>query len=118
MRRAHDALSAKQLSTDPTSGETHVRHHITADGYYRGKQVIVRINDRGPFHASRIVDVSYTAALKLGLLGKGSHEVELERLLPGDPVRVAVAAPPPVMVAAQPVAALRHVPRTLLRGPA
>ena len=40
MRRAHDALSAKQLATDPTSGETHLRHHITADGYYRGRQVI------------------------------------------------------------------------------
>ena len=40
MRRAHDALSAKQLATDPTSGETHVRHHVTADGYYRGKQVV------------------------------------------------------------------------------
>ncbi len=39
-RRAHDTLSAKQLATDPTSGETHLRHHITADGYYRGKQVI------------------------------------------------------------------------------
>ena len=39
-RRAHDALSAKQLATDPTTGETHVRHHVTADGYYRGKQVI------------------------------------------------------------------------------
>jgi len=39
-RRAHDALSARQLSTDPTSGETHIRHHITADGYYRGRQVI------------------------------------------------------------------------------
>lgn len=41
MRRAHDALSAKQLSSDPTSGEIHLRHHITADGYYRGKQAIV-----------------------------------------------------------------------------
>ncbi len=41
MRRAHDALTAKQLGTDPTSGETHIRHHVTADGYYRGKQVIV-----------------------------------------------------------------------------
>lgn len=41
MRRAHHALSAKQLSTDPTSGETHLRHHVTADGYYRGKQVII-----------------------------------------------------------------------------
>ncbi|WP_066097882.1 50S ribosomal protein L32 [Xanthomonas massiliensis] len=39
-RRMHDALSAKQLSTDPTSGETHIRHHITADGFYRGKKVI------------------------------------------------------------------------------
>jgi rare lipoprotein A len=58
--------------------------------------VIVRINDRGPFHSSRIVDVSYTAALKLGLLDKGSHEVELERLLPGDPVRAATTAPPRV----------------------
>ncbi|MGO1541381.1 MAG: 50S ribosomal protein L32 [Luteimonas sp.] len=40
-RRAHDKLSARLLSTDPTTGETHIRHHITADGYYRGKQVIV-----------------------------------------------------------------------------
>lgn len=39
-RRAHDALTSKQLATDPTSGETHIRHHVTADGYYRGKKVI------------------------------------------------------------------------------
>lgn len=39
-RRSHDALCAKQLSTDPTSGETHIRHHVTKDGYYRGKKVI------------------------------------------------------------------------------
>lgn len=54
-----------------------------------GKSVVVRINDRGPFHATRVVDVSYTAALKLGLLGKGSHEVEIERLFPNDPIRLA-----------------------------
>jgi len=54
-----------------------------------GKSVVVRINDRGPFHASRAVDVSYTAALKLGLLGKGSHQVEIERLFPNDPTRIA-----------------------------
>ncbi|MGX4644061.1 septal ring lytic transglycosylase RlpA family protein [Massilia sp. SYSU DXS3249] len=54
-----------------------------------GKSVVVRINDRGPFHASRVVDVSYTAALKLGLLGKGSHEVQIERLFPNDPIRLA-----------------------------
>jgi len=39
-RRSHDALCAKQLGTDPTSGETHLRHHVTADGYYRGKKMI------------------------------------------------------------------------------
>jgi len=40
MRRAHDALTAKQLGTDPTSGEVHLRHHVTKDGYYRGRKVI------------------------------------------------------------------------------
>lgn len=40
MRRSHDALTAKQLSTDPTTGETHLRHHVTKDGFYRGKKVI------------------------------------------------------------------------------
>lgn len=39
-RRSHDALSAPALSVDPTSGETHLRHHVTADGYYRGRKVI------------------------------------------------------------------------------
>ena len=49
-----------------------------------GRQVIVRINDRGPFHAGRVIDVSYTAALKLGLLEKGSRQLQVERLLPSD----------------------------------
>lgn len=40
MRRSHDALSAPTLSIDPTTGETHRRHHVTSDGYYRGRQVI------------------------------------------------------------------------------
>lgn len=54
-----------------------------------GKQVVVRVNDRGPFHASRVIDVSFTAALKLGLLGKGSVEVEVERLLPNRELNIA-----------------------------
>lgn len=49
-----------------------------------GAQVVVRINDRGPFHANRAIDVSYTAALKLGLLGKGSHELQIDRILPDE----------------------------------
>lgn len=40
MRRSHDALTAATLSVDPTSGETHRRHHVTADGFYRGRKVI------------------------------------------------------------------------------
>lgn len=40
MRRAHSALTGPALSTDSTSGETHRRHHMTKDGYYRGRQVI------------------------------------------------------------------------------
>lgn len=40
MRRSHDALSKPSLSVEPTSGETHRRHHISADGFYRGKKVL------------------------------------------------------------------------------
>ena len=40
MRRSHDALTGATLSVDQTSGETHRRHHITTDGFYRGKKVI------------------------------------------------------------------------------
>jgi len=40
MRRSHDALKAPTLSTDPTSGETHLRHHVSPEGYYRGRKVI------------------------------------------------------------------------------
>lgn len=40
MRRAHDALKGPALSIEPTTGETHRRHHVSADGYYRGRQVV------------------------------------------------------------------------------
>ncbi len=40
MRRAHDSLKGETLSIDSTTGETHLRHHITADGFYRGRKVI------------------------------------------------------------------------------
>ncbi|MBT7437792.1 MAG: 50S ribosomal protein L32 [Cellvibrionales bacterium] len=40
MRRSHDSLTAPSLSVDPTSGETHLRHRVTSDGFYKGKQVI------------------------------------------------------------------------------
>jgi large subunit ribosomal protein L32 len=40
MRRAHDALTADALSIDSTTGETHLRHHVTPDGFYRGRRVV------------------------------------------------------------------------------
>lgn len=40
MRRAHSALEAPALSVDPATGETHRRHHVSPDGYYKGRQVI------------------------------------------------------------------------------
>ncbi len=40
MRRSHDALKTFNISVDQTTGEQHLRHHITATGYYRGKKVI------------------------------------------------------------------------------
>ncbi|MCM0147404.1 50S ribosomal protein L32 [Photobacterium galatheae] len=40
MRRSHDALTTTAVSVDQTSGETHLRHHVTADGFYRGRKVI------------------------------------------------------------------------------
>lgn len=40
MRRSHDALKPESLSIDAVSGETHLRHHVTANGFYRGRKVI------------------------------------------------------------------------------
>ena len=74
------------------SGETYDMYAMTAahptlpiPSYARvrnpanGREVVVRVNDRGPFHSRRLIDLSYTAALKLGLLG-GVAMVEVERL--------------------------------------
>lgn len=60
--------------TLPIPSYVRVRHVAS------GKEVIVRVNDRGPFHSNRVLDLSYAAALKLGIVSMGSAEVELERL--------------------------------------
>jgi rare lipoprotein A len=58
-----------------------------------GRSVVVRVNDRGPFHAERVIDLSYTAAWKLGYVEAGSARVEVEALVPGrqEPVQEAKA---------------------------
>ena len=48
-----------------------------------GRQVIVRVNDRGPFHADRVIDLSYAAAYRLDMLQKGTARVEVEAITPG-----------------------------------
>jgi rare lipoprotein A len=52
-----------------------------------GKSVVVRINDRGPFHAGRVIDLSYVAAHKLGYIQAGAAEVTVEAIVPGPIIR-------------------------------
>jgi rare lipoprotein A len=65
--------------------------YVRVTNLRNNKQVIVRINDRGPFLASRIIDLSYTAALKLDIIRGGSAELEVERLLPDEIARLQAA---------------------------
>lgn len=78
-----------------------------------GRFVIVRINDRGPFHAGRIIDLSYAAAHRLGIAQGGSGEVELELLQPPyTQLAVPAATPHPadISVPVPPVVALEQLP--------
>jgi rare lipoprotein A len=65
-------------------------------GVASGRSVIVRVNDRGPFLHDRVIDLSYAAAHRIGIAQKGSGEVVVEAILPGDPITAAVAPLPPV----------------------
>lgn len=75
-----------------------------------GKTVVVRVNDRGPFHAGRVIDLSYTAAWKLGYVSRGSTEVMVEAIVP-DELDMLIASktgassmPPAIVVRATPQA--------------
>ena len=83
-----------------SSGETYDMYKMTAahptlpiPSYVRvthvasGKSVVVRINDRGPFHGGRIIDLSYVAAYKLGYIGAGSAQVQIEAVVPAQAAR-------------------------------
>lgn len=84
--------------------------YVRVTNVANGKSVVVRVNDRGPFIDSRLIDLSYTAAYKLGILGGGSGTVEVESIIPGvtpavePPIAIAPAAPPvPVAIESAPV---------------
>ncbi|MDE2595145.1 MAG: septal ring lytic transglycosylase RlpA family protein, partial [Burkholderiales bacterium] len=68
-----------------------------------GKEIIVRVNDRGPFHSSRVMDLSYAAAVKLGISSAGSATVEIERLT-FDDIRTGAWRKPSDVAAAEPAA--------------
>ncbi|MSQ53932.1 MAG: septal ring lytic transglycosylase RlpA family protein [Betaproteobacteria bacterium] len=76
--------------------------YVRVTSIANGRSVVVRVNDRGPFHAGRVIDLSYTAALKLGYVDAGSAQVEIESLAPGN---APLAAPPqPATLPVAPVA--------------
>ena len=77
--------------------------YVRVTGLQSGKSVIVRVTDRGPFHADRVIDLSYTAAYKLGLVNGGSGQVEVEALIPGEPAGTSYAqlTPPAKATAAE-----------------
>lgn len=66
--------------------------YVRVTNLANNKSVIVRINDRGPFHSSRIIDLSYTAAWKLGYADRGSAEVRVEAIVPDEMDMVAANA--------------------------
>ena len=81
-----------------SSGEPYDMHGMTAahktlplptyvkvTNLKNGRQVILKVNDRGPFHDNRIIDLSHTAAVKLGVKGTGTGLVEVEAINPGQP---------------------------------
>lgn len=106
-----------------SSGETYDMHAMTAahkslplPTYVRvtnlrnSRSAVLRVNDRGPFHANRIIDLSHAAARKLGIIGRGTGLVEVRALVPGQPspspastVRAPPVAPPVAPAVAPPV---------------
>ena len=70
-----------------------------------GHTAVVRVNDRGPFHDNRIIDLSYAAASKLGMLGKGTALVEIRAIDPHHPQQVIAQQPKP----------LNHAPRIYIQ---
>ncbi|MDT0497452.1 septal ring lytic transglycosylase RlpA family protein [Algiphilus sp. W345] len=82
-----------------------------------GREAIVRVNDRGPFHDGRVIDLSYAAALKLGVVGAGSANVEIETIDPRAPrTQFAASTPGPPAVQRPPVPINDTTPHYLQAG--
>ncbi|MBL1141820.1 MAG: septal ring lytic transglycosylase RlpA family protein [Proteobacteria bacterium] len=92
-----------------SSGETYDMYAMTAahknlplptyvkvTNLNNGKHVIVKVNDRGPFHENRVIDLSYTAAIKLDIVKNGTGLVEVRAIQPGEPIQTASNEATPV----------------------
>ena len=81
--------------------------YVRVTNTVNGKSVVVRVNDRGPFHSDRIIDLSYTAAAKLDYARRGSAMVIVERVFPGDrgdtPAPTVATAPSPAPTPTLPI---------------
>ena len=102
--------------------------YVRVTNLANGRSAVVRVNDRGPFHPGRIIDLSYAAAYKLGYADQGHARVEVALVLPEEvslvrpgrpvpPVRRLKAPAAPVVVAARPVAAPLEVPSRTVAEP-
>jgi len=122
----------KKYHGKPTSnGERYDMYRMTAahptlpiPSYVRvtrvatGKTVVLRINDRGPFLGGRVIDLSYVAAHKLGVLSPGSAEVIVERIMPQQIANgTALTASAPAAAPSPPVAATLAAPSLAVAGP-
>jgi len=74
--------------------------YVRVRNLVNGKTIIVRVNDRGPFVSNRIIDLSYSAAQKLDMIGTGTSLVEVEAITFNDQPRAAAKSQPPVVPAA------------------
>lgn len=76
--------------------------YVRVTNVTNNRSVVVRVNDRGPFIGDRLIDLSYAAAHRIGMLGQGSALVDVESVLPDQPVtRLATASTPPPPAAAR-----------------
>jgi rare lipoprotein A len=94
--------------------------YVRVTNLSNGRSVVVRVNDRGPFVANRLIDLSYTAALKLGMVKEGTAFVEVRAITPGEPAgstltRASQAPPPGLFVQAGAFENQRNAERLLAR---
>jgi rare lipoprotein A len=95
--------------------------YVEVTNLENGRSAVVRVNDRGPFHENRIIDLSYAAASRIGMLGKGTALVEVRAIDPRviDPPRSRVATTPDATVApsaSQPGSPAPYAPRIFLQA--